>query len=284
MAEIDEERESVISATNEDMLDYVHGHTTKATQIADSGVDDTELDSSLSPSKQNIDVSQKAVEDMCYVKYDEINQPDHQDAVQGNHEESITADAINNGSYVDHYIASNDDDKILSPQHSTDETALIGTRNGNYIGNYVDQYTASVSQPLSNAEEQSYIDHNVTLNTDTSLHSNNESILTSGNYIDHNTTSNSMQPPFHSNATETAEEGSYIGRYIASINDNSEPLHASATFESVSAADGSYIDNDTAFSTDQALSNSSTTPTHVHIKDSVLSTESISDYTTESDV
>ena len=315
MAEIDEECESVISATTEDMLGYVRGHTTKAVQMADSGVDETEFDSGSSPSKQNNDVSQKAVEDMGYVKYNEINQPDHQNAVkigstnindnhlaaqcapvnsnssqsnanlslviQGDHNDNTTADPTNNGSYIDHYIASNDDDKILLPPHSTDETTLIATRNGDYI----DHYAESVSQPLShfaNVEEQSYIGRNVTSSNDTNLHSNNENTLTDESYIDYDATSNSMQPPFDSSIPETAGEGSYIDHYIASNNDNSEPLHTSATSVSA-AADGSYIDNDTTFCTDQTLSHSNITPTH-DIKDSLLSTESISDYITESDV
>ena len=316
MAEIDEECESVISAATEDMLDYVRGHTTKPVQIADSGVDETEFDSGLSPSKQNNDVSQKAVEDMGYVKYHEINQPDHQNAVtvsstnindnhfsaqhapvnsnssqsnanlslviHGDHNDNTTANPTNNGSYIDHYIASNDDDKILLPPHSTDETTLTAARNGDYI----DHYTESVSQPLShfaNVEEQSYIDRNVTSSNNTNLHSNNENTLKDGSYIDYNATSNSMQPPFDSSIPETTGEGSYIDRYIASNNDHSEPLHTSATSVSA-AADGSCIDNDTTFcSADQTLSHSNITPTH-DVKDSLLSTESISDYITESDV
>ena len=277
------------SVTNEYMLNYVYGHTTKATQITDSGLDDSEFDSGLSSSKQNTYISHKAAEDMFYVKFDETTQPDTQDvdlsdkhlmipaldtselnsecqspsasvdsypllAIQGNQPllcTNIVTDPTNNGSYVDHCIASNNDDCTLTT-----------TVNGNFIDN---QATFN-SQPLPcSAEGRSYIDCDAASKNDTkslSLHSTMEGTLTTtadGNYIDHNTyiTSILMQPLFDSNTNETAGEGNYIDRYIASNSDNSEPLHTSAT--SVSAADGSYIDNDTTFSTDQALSNSNNT-------------------------
>ena len=56
-------------------------------------------------------------------------------AVQGNQpllRTSISADPTNNGSYIDHYIASNNDNVTLS-LHSIDDCNLKTTVNGNYI-------------------------------------------------------------------------------------------------------------------------------------------------------
>ena len=271
------------SVTNEYMLNYVYGHTTKTTQITDSGLDDSEFDSGLSSSKQNTYISHKAVEDMFYVKFDETKQPDTQDlevndehlvvthvpnssesnsecqspsasadsypllAVQGNQPllcTSISADPTNNGSYIDHYIASNNDN-ITLPLNSIDDCTLTTTVNGNYIDH---QATFNSQPPPCSAEERSYNYHDVTSENNSKslpLDSINESTLATtadGNYIDQNISSNSMQPPFDCNTTETAGEGSYIDRYIASNNDNSEPyaLHTSAT-SVCAAADGSYV-------------------------------------------
>ena len=244
MSDIDEECESVISATNEDMLNYVQGHTKKATQIADSGVGDSEIDSGLSLSKQNTYVSHKAFEDMCHDKVDKTINPTLPSA--DDPYPSIAIGGNHNGR------------QALS--YSTD----TGSAN---TGNYVDRYVTSNSDvdPLL-------------------LQSTNESTLTtaaSGSYIDHNTTSNSQPPMSHSNAT--TEEGTYVDPYITSNHDiiplplhstnenidfdqsvalngdNANPIPLLHSTTSTFAVDGSYVDHDTTSNSKQPLSHSNIT-------------------------
>ena len=212
MSDIDEECESVISATNEDMLNFVHGHTKKATQIDDSGVSDSEIDSGLSLSKQNTYILHKAIEDMHHGKIDETNQPNPQDIV--------TVDSVNmNGNHI-----------VVAHGPANSSSAKS---NSNFLGQSVTSPSAdsypflATGQPLSYSADTGYVDQYVTSNNDIDppLHSTNENTLTtavSGSYVDHNTTSNS-QPLSHSNTTAT-DNGSYIDPYVASNNDNPVPL------------------------------------------------------------
>ena len=115
MSDIDEECESVISATNEDMLNYVHGHTKRATQISDSGVDDFEIDNGLSLSKQNPSTTGGNYNGgrHCYV-------PLILD---------LYTNSGSNGSNVDHYISSSNLFNSL-PLHTTNESTLTTAVSG----------------------------------------------------------------------------------------------------------------------------------------------------------
>ena len=380
MSDIDEECESVISATNEDMLNFVHGHTKKATQIDDSGMSDSEVDSGLSLSKQNTYIPHKAIEDMHYGKIDERNQPNHQDVVtvdsvhmNDNHivvahgpansssaksnsnflGQSVTSPSTGDsypflatrenhngrqplsysadtgsGSYVDHYVTSNND--IDPPLHSTNENTLTTAVSGSYVdhnttsnsqpllhssttatdnGSYIDPYVASNNDnpvPLLNsttsttAVDKSYIDHDATSNSQSLSHSNTSTTADEGSYVDHYVASNNdsdnpvpllnsttsttavdgsyidhdatcnSQPLSHSNTSTTADEGSYVDHYVASNNDNSNPLHSNNSGITTTAVDGSYVDHDT------------TSKFHSTLHTPLI--KNMNGYTTESDV
>ena len=243
MSDIDEECESVISATNEDMLNYVHGYTKKAAQIFDSGVDDSEIDSGLSLSKQNPSTDDS---------YPFL-------ATGGNHNgrqpllRFTDTGSTNSGSYVDHCASTNLTNSL--PLHTTNESTLTTAMSGIYVDHNnttSDSRLLSQSNITTDAEDGSYVDRYVTPNHDVKpspLHSTNESTLPTvvdGNYVDHNNMSNFAEPLSHCNSTTAAEEGSYIDHYVAS--------------NTTTAVDGSYIDHDATPNSQPLLhSNISTT-------------------------
>ena len=238
MSDIDEECESVISATNEDMLNYVHGHTKKAAQISDSGVDDSKIDSGLNLSKQN-----PSTDDSYPFLATGGNYNGRQPLLHSTDTGSTNSES--NGCNVDHYVSSSNLFNSL-PLHTTNENTLTTAVSG----------TTSNSRPLSHsntttdAEDGSYVDHYVTSNHDVKplpLNYTNESTLPTvvdGNY--HNTISNLAEPLSHCNSTTAAEEGSYIDHYVAS--------------NTTIAVDGSYIDHD-ATPNSQPLFHSNTSTT-----------------------
>ena len=234
MPDIDEECESVISATNEDMLNYVHGYTKKAAQISDSGVDDSD---GLSLSKQN-----PSTDDSYPFPATGGNYNGRQPLLCSTDTGSTNSES--NGCNVDHYVSSSNLFNSL-PLHTTNESTLTTAVSG----------TTSNSQPLSDsntatdAEDGSYVDHYVTSNHDVKplpLNYTNEGTLPTvvdGNYVDHNTMSNFAEPLSH---TTAAEEGNYVDHYVAS--------------NTTTAVDGSYIDHDATPNSQPLLhSNTSTT-------------------------
>ena len=278
MPGIDEECESVISATNEDMLNYVHGHTKTVAQIADSGVEDSEIDSGLSLSKQNTYVSHEVPEVMHHThgfQGQSVTSPSTDDSypflATGRNDNgrqpllySTDTGSINSGNYVDRYVTSKYNINAL-PIHATNESTLTTAVSGSYVDH---NNTTSNSRPLSHsnttadAEDGGYVDRYVTSKHDVNplpLHSTNKGTLTTPvdvSYIDHNTISE--EPLSHCNSSRAADEGSHVERsYVASNsgNDNPVPLPHCTT-----AVDGSYIDYD-ATPNSQPLSHSNTSTT-----------------------
>jgi len=295
MPTVDEENESVISPTNDEMLDRMYGNSNPDTQTkahktpseftSDSGINN-EPDSGLS----NISyISHQAVADICNAKIDETNSPNSQvitigssnvngDLSQSNsnfqnplfkQNSAMSANTdpttVHEGNYIDHSVATNTD--LLPLQSDTFTTTVTGS--------YVDHNaTFNASQPLSHSTSittathvgGSYVDHYAATNIDDtnllSLQSTNSDTFKTavvGSYVDHNTTSNTSQPLSHSTLTTTAtnpEEGSYIDRYVATNDDNTNPLPLQPTF--TTPMDVRYVDNYVTSDNDNKIANSKT--------------------------
>ena len=269
MSTVDEECESVISTTNEAMLNFVHGYTykegtqMKATELGyDSGVD-SELNgtSGKTSFKQNAYMSHQAVMDVCHASSDETNQPNPQDVTVGfgnAHIDPLVATTQNsaNSSPSQNFLNSiiKLGPSMISPAASGSYQSL--DIEGNHTNHNRREPLPSTinTESADTARSGSYISHYAS-NSDTSNPLTYP--VTTGIYTnamdDHDAMSSNDHPQpviAHTDTNITANEGEYIDHYTGSINDNSNPLLLHSTSnDTVTVTDGSYIDH-YAFSND----------------------------------
>lgn len=276
MSTVDEECESVISTTNEAMLNFVHGYTykegtqMKATELGyDSGVD-SELNgtSGKTSSKQNAYISHQAVMDVCHASNDETNQPNPQDVTVGfgnTHVDPLVATTQNsaNSSPSQNFLNSivKLGPSMISPAASGSYQSL--DIEGNHTNHNSREPLPSTinTESADTARNGSYISH-YTSNNDTSNPLTYP--VTTGIYTnamdDHDAMSSNGHPQpviAHTDTNITANKGEYIDHYTGSINDNSNPLLLHLTSnDTVTTIDGSYIDHYTVSNDSQPFSHS----------------------------
>ena len=278
MPTVDEECESVISTSNEEMLNFVHGYKEgtqmKTTEFGyDSGVD-SELNSgsAKTSSKQNTYVSHQAVVGLYHDNNNEPNQPTLYDATvdlrNASNDQSVAT--------VQNSVNNNPPHSLLNSSVKPGPSIVSPAANDPYQSLDIEEsHTNDKSRhPLSYAtnagsaetpSDGSYIDHCVLLNDNISNPLTSYPITTGSyrNSVDGHDSMTSTSHPLsvaaHTDINTTAKVGEYIDHYSGSIN-NPPQLHFTGN-DTMTAADGSYIDHYATTDGSQPFSHSTYTYT-----------------------
>ena len=260
MPTVDEECESVISTTNEGMLNFVHGYKEgtqmKATEFGyDSGVD-SELNSGSgkTSSKQNAYISHQAMVDMCHANTDEPNQLNLHDVTVGlgnaNNTQLVATmqnSVNNNPSQNLHNSLVKLGPSMISPAANDPYQSLdVKENHTNDKSRRPLSYATNVDS-AETAGNGSYIDRYVSSNDNI----NNPLTaypITTGSYTNsvdsHDTMTSTSHPQpvaAHTDINMTAKLGEYVDHYSGSINKPPQ-LHFTSN-DTMTATDGSYIDH-----------------------------------------
>lgn len=286
MPTIDEESESVATdllVTSEEMLDLVCGYDTgKNTRMdkfsvstSDSGIDDTmctEADNDSSKKHPSISsyITHQEAENMCATTSpDEIELPVSQACY------SSTLDSPNSVSSqsTDHSTLLSKFYRSLVMQTSITNESDCDSESNEPMATFASPVIEgnTTNQPLSSpnntcgrrsitAEEGVYVDHNSTVNTSShSVNSNASPTAEFGSYVDYcATSSNGGNTKLHSAdicATATEENGIYVDHFAATKTLTC-PSYASTV--ATTAQDGNYVDRYVASNSSHPLSH----PTH----------------------
>ena len=233
MSTVEEECESVISTTNEEMLNCVWGYAYKKgteteiknTEFAFNLRDGSEDDDKFSkmPCKQNAYISHQAIEDMCGVKTDQLDP------------NSVTVDSGDPLVVLQSMPNNNSSQNLLKSSVKLDVSIISPSANNTckLEVSHTNQQPLLCLINIDSAEETKHggcVDHHTPSDIGylPPSHSTNNGTSTTavdGNYI---TTPDNNQCFSHCTYTNTSgavEEGSYVDCYIA-LNNDANPTNA----------------------------------------------------------
>ena len=224
MPTVDEECESVISTTNEKMLEYVQGNTYKkgtkteikkntefGFDLGDGSEDDDRF--SKTSCKHNAYISLQAIEDMCGVKTDQIDP------------NSVTVDS--GDPLIVLQSPPNSPQNVLNSLVGLDASTISPSGNNSCktAVNHTNQQPLSYPNNTDSGEETKHVTSSDIGYPPPSHSTNNNTSTTAvdGNHINTPDNNQCFSPPMYTNTT--VEEGSYVDCYVA-LNSDDNPINA----------------------------------------------------------